>query len=584
MTNRKVLWTYFNVDTGQLVDASNVPISNLTYPVICFKEYPVMCLSLYTGFAQGVVVPYTGFSELMTFTAAVDTDFDHDTDLMIKSRFAADVNIPGDWESANISQGRLSIRLNANTLGFQTKIGSTPVLEAYFELQGFVSTLIEGVPQIVLASVTRLPVLVKNTIDDSEGTTPLPTDPLSGYYPYWTVDALLAAKSDRFHTASEHGDLRWDMLGATGTDFAYEAGRVQVGETVIDVPAGTISSLTAAGTYYLEVDQSGAVSENTVGFSRGSMPLYEIASNGAVLTPVDRRAWLNLTPTENIGDLKNVSKLQLETGSALTVSSGVVTATGVMHTVTPETGITDDITAVTMTAGMMCLLVPASASYSLTLKYSASLVTPDLQDYVIPAAGVLLFRHSTVTRVLTESKPRLGLLDSVNIPAAAFIAATGDSGPRYARLDTPVNRVNQDVYWFAGSTVTADQTLWSGIELPDSWNKGPVKAFAKWLSPSGSTAGQAVDFTLASRAINSGESMDQTMGTAVTAHGSITAADREHGTLFGGYMTPAGTPQSRSMVILKLQRAYGVGATGEAGFLGLSLQFQETTTDPIAWV
>ena len=581
MTNRKIIYVYFNVDTGQLVDVNNVPVSNNVWPSISFKEYPVMFLTLYKGFQQGVAVPYTDFPETMTFTAAVDTDFDHTTGLMIKSRFAADINIPGDWASASITQGRLSIRLSANTLEYEEKIGTTEILDAYFELQGFIQTDIEGTPTVVLSSILRFPIIAKNTLDDSEGSTPLPMDPLSGYYPYWTVDALLAQKSDLYHTASGHGDFRQDSA-ATGTDFTYGAGRLQVGKTVYNVSGSTLA-LTATGYHYVEVDQYGAVSDSLTGFSRGKMPLYQVYSDGSDLDPVyDKRTWLNLTPTKDIGELNNVSKLLLETGANLTAVTGSISPTGAVHVVYPETGLTDDITAVTMTSGLLCLLMPPSSSYTLTLKNGTYLQTPDGQDYDIPPTGVLAYRYGSVTKILTETKTRHGSYDSVFIPAGTFTPATAN-GPRYERYVSATHLVNQDVYWFAGTGATANQIAWAGVELPDIWDKSSLKAYAHWLSPATASAGARVDFVLSSRALNPGSSPDQAMGSAITASDSVTAGGARQGKLFTGSLTPAGTIQNRSLLMLKLERAYNVGTEDEVGFLGLSLQFKELTTEPGIW-
>ena len=735
MTNRKTIPVYFNVDLGVQVDSKNIPVGSNFYPEIFFKEYPVMLLTFCKGTAQGSIVPYTGFPADMSFTAAVDNDFDHTSELMLKSRNSVDVNIAGDWASASIPAGRLSIRMNANTIGFQTKIGTAEALSAYFELQGFVVTDIEGTPTVVLASIIRFPVVVRNTIDDSEGSTPLPTDPLSGYYPYWTVDALLAGKAPLHHSNINHTDLSLDAA-ATGTDFIYNAGRVQVGNAVYDVGAGTLA-LTASGNHYVEVSQSGVVSDNTVGFSRGSLPLYQVYSDGAVLTSYDRRAWMHLSPTKNIGELDNVSKLLFEEGSNLTAATGTVTVTGAVHSLIPETGLSDDITAINMSAGTLSLLLPGSSSYSLTLKAGTYLQTPDGADYIIPKTGVLVYRHGSVTEVLTEtltksvlkdyfdgvyipapatpsqgstlyyngsawvslppgaagtflrtngasanpdwfaavtgtgfpsatagdllyyngsawvtvpagadgrvltthgasaspdwtavtasgSLPvgtrgellyhdgsdwvvlpvgtpgqvlqtegatanpnwatitRHGGYDTINIPAGTFIPATAN-GPRYARTVSATQLINQDVYWFAGTAATADQEAWCGLEMPDTWDKGPVRAFAHWLSPSTGVVGQQAKFILSARAFNPGESLDQAMGTAVTATDSVTAADRKQGVLFGAALTAAGTPQEHSLMVFKLQRPYNVGCPDEIGFLGLSLQFQESTDNPTAW-
>jgi hypothetical protein len=78
----------------------------------------------------------------------------------------------------------------------------------------------------------------------------------------------------------------------SGLNYAFKAGRVRNGATVISVASGTIL-LTASSTNYVEVDNTGTVLANTVGFTIGAIPLALATTNATNITLVqDQRTWL----------------------------------------------------------------------------------------------------------------------------------------------------------------------------------------------------------------------------------------------------------------------------------------------------
>lgn len=94
----------------------------------------------------------------------------------------------------------------------------------------------------------------------------------------------------------------------SGLDFAYGAGRVRSDNTITDTVAGTVT-LADDTTNYIEVDPSdGTVSDNAVGFTAGSIPLYTVVTAAsAISTVTDKRAFLPGTSGSSIlttkGDL-----------------------------------------------------------------------------------------------------------------------------------------------------------------------------------------------------------------------------------------------------------------------------------------
>lgn len=78
----------------------------------------------------------------------------------------------------------------------------------------------------------------------------------------------------------------------SGLNFAYKNGRLLDGTTLRSVAAGTIL-LTDASTNYIEVSAAGVVSDNTTGFTDGSIPLYQvITAGGAISSITDKRGYM----------------------------------------------------------------------------------------------------------------------------------------------------------------------------------------------------------------------------------------------------------------------------------------------------
>ena len=99
----------------------------------------------------------------------------------------------------------------------------------------------------------------------------------------------------------------WDLLSGvpTMTDFAYSASsstglsyRYLDGtaryENNVFVVTGSDITLDDDTTNFVELDTTGAVVSNTVGFTAGNLPLAEaITAGGAITSVTDKRAWLN---------------------------------------------------------------------------------------------------------------------------------------------------------------------------------------------------------------------------------------------------------------------------------------------------
>jgi hypothetical protein len=303
MTDRKQVYIYYNVDRKCIVDSTNTPVSSSFYPVIYYKESPVIFLTLYKGLVSGTATPYTSLSASMSFNMAINDTWNNATALMVKSRNATDVNIAGDWSSADITQGRLSIRVDANTVGFAAEVGTEEWIEASLELQGWLT--IDAVPKIVL--VLRMPVLCYNLVDASDTSTTGPADPVSSYYNAAYMDTFLADKAELLHGSDNHTDFSFDNVASTGNDFYYRAGRLRVDNVIYDSASGVISC-PAGSDYYVEIDNTGTLHSPTTGFTIGRTPLYLVEGNVGSVSATDRRAWLQGAFSHSFIDLDDVTQ------------------------------------------------------------------------------------------------------------------------------------------------------------------------------------------------------------------------------------------------------------------------------------
>jgi hypothetical protein len=129
----------------------------------------------------------------------------------------------------------------------------------------------------------------------------------------------------------KYNSATWDIVGAlealtladfaedpdnhSGLDFAYKAGKVRYDNVVNIVIAGTVI-LADDDTNYIEVLPSdGTVSANVVGFTTGSIPLFEVVTvSGAIDTVADKRAFIT-SGGQSI--LTTKGDLLVHTGSAL---------------------------------------------------------------------------------------------------------------------------------------------------------------------------------------------------------------------------------------------------------------------------
>jgi hypothetical protein len=132
-------------------------------------------------------------------------------------------------------------------------------------------------------------------------------------------------------------DFAEDSGSHSGLDFGYKAGKVRDDNVVNDVSADVVT-LADDDTNYVEVLPSdGTVSANVVGFTAGSIPLFEVVTaSGAIDTVTDKRAFMGagggVTGSETRGisfcisgvDLAITQKIMFLAPCALTILGGKI--------------------------------------------------------------------------------------------------------------------------------------------------------------------------------------------------------------------------------------------------------------------
>ena len=138
-----------------------------------------------------------------------------------------------------------------------------------------------------------------------------------------------------------------DEANHSGLDFYYLAGRVWDGTTLTAVAAGHVT-LTDDDTNYVEVDPAdGTVSANVVGFTAGSLPLFEVvAASGAISTVTPKHVFLAAAGSSSGGGDGNADVrgwvpgdmfIKTGAGRVLVTRAGTITKT-LLHCGTGPTG------------------------------------------------------------------------------------------------------------------------------------------------------------------------------------------------------------------------------------------------------
>lgn len=170
--------------------------------------------------------------------------------------------------------------------------------------------------------------------------------------------------------------------------------------------------------------------------------------------------------------------------------------------------------------------------------------------------------------------------NQITIPAGAMTPAT-TSGAAAAAVESSTNRVNYDVFDFDGSTA---ESVWFGLQMPDIWDRGTVKAKLVWTPATSGTG--AVVWGLAATADSDDDAIDTAVGTEVTVADAVLAVGDVHVTAATSALTVGGSPALGDWVWFRVRRLptdVGDTMTQDARLLGVVIQWRESATEASAW-
>lgn len=134
MSLRRRIDIYFDTEANMLRDSAGNSLLMAYLPYITFREKIIINLQLVT---DSDLTVYDRLDTNMTFEAAIDYAF-QSSQLMSKT-LNSGFNVAADWDdgdTADVTAGELSIKMNGSTTGFETKIGTNASLSTTkFELK-----------------------------------------------------------------------------------------------------------------------------------------------------------------------------------------------------------------------------------------------------------------------------------------------------------------------------------------------------------------------------------------------------------------------------------------------------------------
>ncbi len=188
--------------------------------------------------------------------------------------------------------------------------------------------------------------------------------PPGWYYSFTVANATIGTATGFTGSTSYSGigpsDFAQNPATTTGLTFGYAAGKFRYGSSVVLVAAGTVT-LTASATNYIEVDNAGAVSANTTGFTAGDLPLWVVVTGASSITSAtDDRAWLSIPQSGTLANavLQNYSEIDNPIGTVTASTLAVDMTAGNIQTLTLGANITLSVTNA----------APSGKSSSLTLR------------------------------------------------------------------------------------------------------------------------------------------------------------------------------------------------------------------------
>jgi len=109
---------YANVDKRLLITSDGVPIGGDALPQFWREEIVILRITCLDNNLAAVA-----FAETNTFELGIAQDYDQETAVLCMSE-DDQVNIANDWDDADLTAGKLSVRINTYTEEYNTHVGT----------------------------------------------------------------------------------------------------------------------------------------------------------------------------------------------------------------------------------------------------------------------------------------------------------------------------------------------------------------------------------------------------------------------------------------------------------------------------
>ena len=177
-----------NAETGALIDPSDgAKLNTASLPDFCLGETSILCLS----FVDSSLNAYP-FAAEDSFELSIDKDFVHTVngveDPLMAYSADSMFNLSGDWDSTSLAAGKISVRINCNTTGFVSKIGSSESVMAWIEIQRYPAGLTDA------SIILRNKCVTRNSVKAAEGS---PASASPDYYTALQIDVLMTEAESR---------------------------------------------------------------------------------------------------------------------------------------------------------------------------------------------------------------------------------------------------------------------------------------------------------------------------------------------------------------------------------------------------
>lgn len=240
-------------------------------PQICFGETVIFCFTFLDEANQAI-----NFLENDSFTLAADADFIHGEDPLMLFAGPECVNLPGDWDDADPLHGKISIRVNCNTVGFEQKIGSAEDLIVRMEVRR-----ISGNFQTVLLHADAI---ARNTVFLNEHS---PEMAVPKYYTAAQTEQLFAGFSNENEAAHNALEDKIKSVAGSVAEIQLTADSASANSAAAQSTADT--ALANAATAQSTADaalSNAATAQNTADTALANAADAQTAANSKLSAPV----------------------------------------------------------------------------------------------------------------------------------------------------------------------------------------------------------------------------------------------------------------------------------------------------------